>query len=84
MTAEDSTTDSMNGDETPGILLNRVTISLIGKDDLTYVDINTGGRESSPLELLGLLEMAKVDIYDHVIESQYLHLDEPPGDKPGE
>lgn len=62
-------------DDTPfrGILLGGLTLSLVSTERGTHVEIDDSkATNMSPLELLGLLELAKVSIYDDVMGAQFI------------
>lgn len=56
-----------------GILLGGLTLSLVSTEGGTHVEIDESkATNMSPLELLGLLELAKVSIYDDVMGAQFI------------
>lgn len=70
MSSDDSPTD---GTHLKGILLGSLTLSLVSTEGGTHVEIDeTKATHMSPLELLGLLELAKVSVYDDVMDAQFL------------
>lgn len=66
-------------DQPRGILTGRLILSMVETEEGAHIEIDESEATGmSPLEMLGLLELAKVTVYDFVIESQYAngHLDE--------
>lgn len=53
--------------------MGRLVLSMVATESGSHVEVDeTEASGMSPLEMLGLLEMAKVRVYDYIIESQYI------------
>lgn len=62
--------------DTNGILMGRLVLSVVATAGGSHVEIDESGMTGmTPMDMLGLLEMAKVSVYEGVITSQYLDED---------